>query len=90
MNTTDPKKILQFNLALAQVAQSQLRATHYKQRIDTGVYKDRLGHVWQGGHPDSGGTPVSEEALLREELAIMLRHIKLAQEHLDHATELLY
>lgn len=89
MTATTAAKICAVNLVLAEAAQSQLRATHYKQRIDTGVYKDRLGHVWQGGLPEHGGTMISTEDLLRDELATMQRHIHLAQEHIDYAQTLL-
>jgi hypothetical protein len=78
-----------FSLALAEAAQSQLRARYFEQRIATGVYKEKVGHVFHGFYTDPNKTPYTEEELLREELQTMSRHIALAEEHLDQAKSLL-
>ena len=57
-----------FQVIMAQVRQSQLRAEYYRVRVETGAYKDKLGKVWLGGSEDSGGTPATEEQLLHREL----------------------
>lgn len=77
----------QFQIALADVAQSQLRARYYEQRIQTGVWKERIGKVRQGSHD---GPLLPEEDLLRAEVATLNQHIQLAEDHLDHAKSIAY
>ena len=79
----------QFNLSLAEAAQSQLRAQYYQQRITTGVWRERIGKVHVGGLPEHGGVPMAEDAILRDEVATMYRHIDWAEKHLDYSKELL-
>lgn len=80
-------KVLQFQLALTQAAQSQLRAEHYAVRIQTGVFKSR--QVYRGGLPEHGGVPYTQDELQADEVATMQRHIHLAEAHIEHAQEIL-
>lgn len=80
-------QVLQFQLALTQAAQSQLRAEHYALRIKTGVFKNR--QVYHGGLPEQGGVLFTEEELMKDELATMKRHIHLAETHIDYAQQIL-
>ncbi len=77
--------LTRFQLAVLEAQQSQLRATYYAQRIQTGAWRDRIGKVFHGALPEHGGTPYSEDELLKDELATMHRHIQLAQEHIENA-----
>lgn len=80
---------MQFNLALTEAAQSQLRARHFEQRVVTGAYRERLGKAFIGGLPEHGGVPMTEDELRQSDLATMHRHITLAEEHIEHAKGLL-
>lgn len=73
---------MRFQLSLAEAAQSQLRAQHYAKRIETGVWKERIGRVRIGGF---NGELASEEYILKDEVATMNRHIQLAEDHLNMA-----
>ena len=79
----------QFALSLTEVAQPQLRAQYYQQRISTGAWRERIGKVYVGGLPEHGGVPMTEDAILRDEVATMHRHIEWAEKHLDYSKELL-
>ena len=79
----------QFALSLTEVAQSQLRAQYYQQRITTGAWRERIGRVHVGGLPEHGGTPMAEDEILCDEVATMHRHIEWAEKHLDYSKELL-
>ena len=79
----------QFALSLTEVAQSQLRAQYYQQRISTGAWRERIGKVYVGGLPEHGGVPMAEDAILRDEVATMYRHIDWAEKHLDYAKGIL-
>lgn len=86
---TEVTKQLQVQIALADAAQSQMRAAFFMQRVNSGMYKDRLGKVFYGS-PESGGQPLTEEELLRDEMATVHQHIRNAEDHLDHAKEVLW
>jgi hypothetical protein len=45
--------------------------------------------VHVGGLPEHGGVPMAEDAILRDEVATMYRHIDWAEKHLDYSKELL-
>lgn len=75
----------QFQLAILEAQQSQLRATYYAQRIQSGAWRDRIGHVFHGSLPEHGGVPYTEDEVLKSELATMHQHIQLAQEYIEHA-----
>jgi hypothetical protein len=81
------KDVLRFNLSLVEAAQSQLRALHYKVRIDSGIYKTR--QVYHGGLPEHGGVLYTETELLHDEIGTMNRHIQLAQDHIEYAKTIL-
>lgn len=81
------KDELRFNLSLIEAQQSQLRALHYKVRIDSGVYKSR--EVYRGGLPEHGGVLYTETELLHDEIGTMNRHIQLAQDHIEYAKTIL-
>ena len=74
-----PKK-QQFQICMAEVKQSQLRAEYYKARIDNKMYVNRKVRI--GGH---NGQLLTEAELLADEVATMHRHIQLAQEKLEFA-----
>ena len=42
-----PDKRMRFEVAMAEVAQSQLRARYYEQRISTGAWRERIGKVFR-------------------------------------------
>ncbi len=71
-------------IALLSVKQSQLRAEHYKVRIETGVYKNRIVH-----HGSFDGPLFSEEELLQDEIATMNRHIQMAEDKIEFVQQLL-
>lgn len=71
-----------FQLALMEARQAQLRAEHFKVRIDTGVWKDRVGHVRVGG---STGPFANEAICIRDEVQTMNAHIRRAEDCLDAA-----
>jgi hypothetical protein len=71
---------MQFNLALAEAKQSQLRAEYYAKRIETGSYKERIGKSL-----NLDKTPRTEQEILRDEVGTMHNHITRAEEHLDWA-----
>lgn len=75
---------LRFQLAMAEARQSQLRAEHFKVRIDAGAYKNRIVHM--GGHD---GPLLSEDKLRLDEVATMNRHIQRAEEHIEYAKGIL-
>jgi hypothetical protein len=79
----------QFALSLTEIAQSQLRAQYYQQRISTGAWRERIGKVYVGGLPEHGGVLMTEDAILRDEVETMYRHIDRAEKHLDYSKELL-
>jgi hypothetical protein len=66
---------------MAQVNISLTRAAHFKMRIETGVYKNRVGKVRQGG---LDGPFLTEEQILQDELSTHNSHIQLAQETLEN------
>ncbi len=74
------KTEMQFNLALAEVKQSQLRAEYYAKRIETGIYKQRQGTTTYGN-----SRPLTDQELLSDEMATMDRHIDIAEKHLEAA-----
>ena len=84
-----------FQVVMMQARQSQLLAEHFKVRIETGVYKERLGHRFkfvQDTHNADGPitkdvqtVPCTEEELLRDEVKVMLQHIRNAQDCLEAA-----
>jgi hypothetical protein len=74
------KNEMQFNLALAEAKQSQLRAEYYAKRIETGSYKERIGKSL-----NFDKTPRTEQEILQDEVETMYRHIDLAEKHLDMA-----
>jgi 3-methyladenine DNA glycosylase/8-oxoguanine DNA glycosylase len=80
---------MRIELAMAEAAQSQLRAQYYQKRIETGAWRERSGKVYVGGLPEHGGTPMPDERILRDEVETMYRHIDSADRHLDHAKKLL-
>ena len=84
-----PDKRMRFEVAMAEVAQSQLRARYYEQRISTGAWRERIGKVHVGGLPEHGGVPMAEDAILRDEVATMYRHIQIAEDCLESAKGLL-
>lgn len=86
---TNEKKAACMALALAEAAQSQLRAQYYQKRIETGAWRERIGKVHVGGLPEHGGVPMTEDAILRDEVATMHRHIDWAEQHIDHAKGIL-
>ena len=43
---------LKIRSALLDVEQHQLRARYYAKRIETGVWRNRVGHVFPGGLPE--------------------------------------
>jgi hypothetical protein len=73
----------QINISLASVKQWQLRAEMYRVRIETGVYKTRIVH--KGG---LDGPLMTEEELLKDEIATMNQHIRLAQNQLEYTMNL--
>lgn len=75
----------QFQLALLEAQQSQLRARYYEQRIATGTWRERIGKVFRGGLPEHGGVPFTEIEILRDEVNTMYRHIDWAEQHLEAA-----
>lgn len=83
------KTYAQFQLALAEATQSQLRAQYYQKRIETGAWRSRIGRVHVGGLPEHGGTPMPEDQILQDEVATMYRHIDWAEKHLDYSKEIL-
>lgn len=76
-----------FQLAMMEAAQAQLRAQYQAKRIETGVWKDRIGKVKQGG---LNGPAVPEADLLKDEVQLMHRHIALAQEHIEHGKSVMW
>lgn len=83
------KNYARFQLALVEAQQSQLRAQYYQKRIDTGTWRERIGKVFEGGLPEHGGIPYTEERILQDEVQTMHRHIDWAEQHLDHAKGIL-
>lgn len=67
--------------------QHQLRAELYATRIASKAYLNRLGKVFKGGLPEHGGTPLSEEEILQDEIATMSIHIDNAQKAIDNIIE---
>ena len=43
----------QFALSLTEVAQSQLRAQYYQQRISTGAWRERIGRCMLADYPNT-------------------------------------
>lgn len=80
---------MRIELSMADAAQSQLRAQFYQKRIETGVWRDRIGKVCSGSLAEYGGTPLPEADILRDEVDTMGRHISIAEQHLDRAKKLL-
>jgi len=78
---------IQIQLALAEVAQSQLRARHFDLRIQTGAWRDRVGHVFIG--PMSDRVLASEEQVLASEVSTHDSHIQRAEELLGYVKQLL-
>lgn len=69
-----------FQLALAEARQSQLRAEHFKVRIETGQF---LKRVVRHGGPE--GPLLTPDELVADEVRTMHRHIQLAEDHLEFA-----
>ena len=84
-----PDKRMRFEVAMAEVAQSQLRARYYEQRITTGAWRERIGKVYLGGLPEHGGVPMAEDEILHDEVQTMNRHIQIAEDRLGTAKSLL-
>ena len=81
--------VLRLKLSLLEAAQSHMRVNYAKLRIETGSYKDKLGHCWKGGLPEHGGVLMTLDEIKDAELATMRAHIHWADEHLEHAKGLL-
>lgn len=72
----------QYELALLESRQSQLRARFYAARITTGDYKeDKV--KW------GTGKALTEAELLRGDVDTMNRHIQRAEDHINRAKEIL-
>ena len=74
-----------FQVIMAQMRQSQLRAQLSAFRISSGAYKDKVGKMYHGGLPENGGVACTEEQLLQHELGIMSNHIRNAEMFLEAA-----
>lgn len=79
------KNYAKFLLALREAEQSQLRALYYKQRIETGVWKERIGTVFKLTPVRGTNTPLADQEVLKSEIETMHRHINNAEKHLEHA-----
>ena len=81
-----PDKRMRFEVAMAEVAQSQLRARYYEQRISTGAWRERIGKVFRSSaYRDIALT----EEILHDEVQTMNRHIQIAEDCLESAKGLL-
>lgn len=89
MNTNTNKE-LRAQVALLDVKQCQLRAAYFAKRIETGVYKSRVGHVYRGGLPEHGGVPYTEQEILEDEVRTMNTHIANAEDRLEYAKTLIF
>ena len=82
-----PDKRMRFEVAMAEVAQSQLRARYYEQRISTGAWRERIGKVFRSSaYRDIA---LTEDEILHDEVQTMNRHIQLAEDRLGTAKSLL-
>ena len=77
--------VLAYQLSLVEAQQSQLRARYFEQRVAGGDYRSLLGKVSHGFDV----ALLTEAELRASELATMHRHINMAEDHLEHAKELL-
>lgn len=77
---------LQVQVTQLRINQAHARSRYYEQRVVTGVWRKRHGHVFQGGYK---GTPLTMEELLEDELQTMNNHIERAEELIDRLNELL-
>ncbi len=82
-----PDKRMRFEVAMAEVAQSQLRARYYEQRISTGAWRERIGKVFRrSAYRDIA---LTEDEIQHDEVQTMNRHIQIAEDCLESAKGLL-
>ena len=71
--------------ALEQSRIYQLRAQYQMTYINSGAYKEKVGKVFRGGMTSPDRRALTEEEILKNEMAYASAHIKIAYEALEFA-----